>query len=157
MLLYAPPSRQMPLWKRAAVSLGSRRPPGVLLGGVLAIMALAMAISAVTRSQPDLSRPSAAAPFTLTRESVCRAADAARSGNPPEIPAMFFDRLQELAGAVREVDRNATARLLEAKGRVESDLENGSSELAEDLDNLAVITGQAMAAVGGRDPGTCKR
>lgn len=139
------------------MSLGSRRPPGLLLGVVVAIVAVAMAINAATRSPPDLSRSSAAAPFTLTRDSMCRAADAARSGNPAEIPATFFDRVEELAAAVREIDRNITARLLDAKGRVESDLENGSSDLAEDLDNLAVVTGRAMAAVGGRDPGTCKR
>lgn len=88
---------------------------------------------------------------------MCEAADAARNGDPLIIPATFFDRLQELVAAVREIDPTAGVRLLEAKRGVESDLESGSSELAENLDNLAVVTGQAMASVGGSDPGVCQR
>lgn len=64
--------------------------------------------------------------------------------------------LQELVAAVGRSDRSATARLLEAKQRVERDLENGSSELSKNLDNLAVVMGQAMASLGSRDPGPYK-
>ena len=74
---------------------------------------------------------------------------------------MFFDRshqpLHELAAAAQERDRAATARLLEAKERVESGLEKESPTLAEDLDGLAVVTGRAMAVVGSGDPGPCQR
>ena len=146
----------MSLRNRAAVSLGSRRPPGLLLGGVLLIVAVATIINAGTRSRPDPSRPSGAASYGLTRDTVCGAVDAARSGNPPSIPATFFDRLQELVAALGRSDRSATARLLEAKRRVESDLENGSSELSENLDDLAVVMGHAIASLGGRDPGPCR-
>ena len=38
---------------------------------------------------------------------------------------------------------------------MESGLEKASLTLADDLDTLAVVTGRAMAVVGGRDPGPC--
>lgn len=142
-----------------AVTLGSRRPLGLLLGGVFAIVAVAAAVSALTGDSS--SQPPRSSSFGPARDGVCQAAEAARTGDARRARALFFDRshqpLHELAAAAQERDRAATARLLEAKERVESGLEKESPTLAEDLDGLAVVTGRAMAVVGSGDPGPCQR
>ena len=140
-------------------SLGSRRPLGLLLGGMFAIVAVAAAISAVAGRNDGLSQPAREPSFGSARDGVCRAGEAARQGDPVGARAAFFDRshqpLHELAAVTQERDRAAAARLLEAKERVESGLEKASPTLADDLDTLAVVTGRAMAAAGSRDPGPC--
>ena len=142
-----------------AVTLGSRRPLGLLLGGVFAIVAVAAAVGALTGDgSPPPPPPSSS--FGPARDGVCQAAEAARTGDARRARAVFFDRshqpLHELAAAAQERDRAATARLLEAKERVESGLDKESPTLAEDLDGLAVVTGRAMAVVGSGDPGPCQ-
>ena len=143
-----------------SVTLGSRRPLGLLLGGVLAIVAIAAAISAATGEGDQASQASSPPSFELARDGVCQAAEAADHGDATRARSVFFDRshqpLHELAAAAQERDRAATARLLEAKQRVESGLEKGSTTLSEDLDALAIVTGRAMAVVGSRDPGPCQ-
>lgn len=143
------------------MTLGGRRPLGLLLGGVLAIVAVAAAIGALAGSDDQASSPTAGASFASARDGVCQAADAARQGDPAGARAAFFDRahqtLHELAAAAQERDRATAARLLEAKERVETGLERSSPTLAADLDVLAVTTGRAIATAGGRDPGPCQR
>ncbi|MGH9266115.1 MAG: hypothetical protein ACRD1D_15635 [Acidimicrobiales bacterium] len=133
---------------------------GLLLGGVLVIIAVAAAISAVGGRGDGVSQPAREPSFGPARDGVCRAAEAARHGDPAGAKAAFFDRshqaLHELAALAQERDRAAVARLLEAKERVESGLEKASPTLAGDLDTLAVVTGRAMAAAGGGDPGPCQ-
>lgn len=145
---------------RQAVSLATRRPLGLLLGGVLAIVALAAAVSAIFGSADPPPLSPGGSSFASARDGVCRAADAADHGDPAGARATFFDRshqaLHELAATAQERDRAATARLLEAKERVESGLEKPSPALAEDLDDLGAVTGRAMAAVGSPDPGPCR-
>lgn len=143
------------------MSLSSRRPLGLLLGGVLAIVAVAAVISALAGSEGQSSSSPPGPSFASARDGVCQAADAASHGNPAGARTAFFDRahqpLHELAAAAQESDRAAAARLLEAKERVETGLEKSSPTLGADLDVLAVTTGQAMAAAGSRDPGPCQR
>lgn len=142
------------------MSLGSRRPLGLLLGGVLAIVAVAAALSALSGPSDRSSAPGAGPSFESARNGVCQAAESASHGDPAGARATFFDRshqpLHELAAAAQERDRAAAARLLEAKERVETGLEKASSTLAEDLDNLAVAAGRALAAAGSSDPGPCQ-
>ena len=143
------------------MTVGSRRPLGLLLGGVLAIVAVGAAISALTGGLDGTSQPPRSSTFGPARDGVCQAAEAARTGDERRARALFFDRshqpLHELAASAQERDRAATARLLEAKARVESGLEKESPTLPEDLDALAVVTGRAMAVVGCGDPGPCQR
>lgn len=143
------------------MTVGSRRPLGLLLGGVLAIVAVGAAISALTGGLDGTSPPPRPPSFRSARDGVCQAAEALRTGDARRARALFFDRshqpLHELAAAAQERDRAATARLLEAKGRVESGLDKVLPTLAEDLDALAVVTGRAMAVVGSGDPGPCQR
>ncbi|MDP1805867.1 MAG: hypothetical protein Q8K72_11910 [Acidimicrobiales bacterium] len=135
----------------------SRRPLGLLLGGVFAIVAVAAAITAFTGGG---GRESSEPSFGPARDGVCQAAEAARTGDTRRARAVFFDRshqpLHELAAAAQERDRAATARLLEAKERVESGLERRSPTLPQDFDALAAVTGRAMAVVGSGDPGPCQ-
>ena len=142
------------------MSLRSRRPLGLLLGGVLGIVAVAAAVGAFAGSDDGPSGPGDGPSFTAARDGLCQAADAARSGDALAARAVFFDRshqpLHELAAAAQERDRAATARLLEAKERVESGLDRPGTTLAQDLETLAVATGRAMAATGARDPGPCR-
>ena len=140
-----------------SAGLMSRRPLGLLLGGVFAIVAVAAAIGAFTGGG---GRASNEPSFGPARDGLCQAAEAARTGDTRRARAVFFDRshqpLHELAAAAQERDRAATARLLEAKERVESGLERGSPTLPQDFDALAVVTGRAMAVVGSGDPGPCQ-
>lgn len=140
-------------------SLGSRRPLGLLLGGVFAIVAVAAAIGAVAGGSDGGSAPATGPSFAAARDGLCQAGDAAGHGDAAGARAVFFDRshqpLHELAAAAQERDRASAARLLEAKERVESGLDKGSPTLADDLDALAVATGRAMAVAGSRDPGPC--
>lgn len=140
-------------------SLGDRRPLGLLLGGVFAIVLVGAAIGAIARSGDGGSDPMRGPSFAAARDGLCQAGQAASRGDAAGARAVFFDRshqpLHELAAAAQERDRAAAARLLEAKERVESGLEKPSPTLADDLDTLAVVTGRAMAVAGGGDPGPC--
>ena len=139
--------------------LWSRRPLGLLLGAVLAVVAVAAAIGAVVGSG-ERTGTGPGPDFGAVRDGVCQAAAAARDGDTARARATFLDEshegLHDLAAAAQERDRTAAARLLEAKQRVETGLEKGSSSLVDDLEVLAGATGRAMAAVGGRDPGPCR-
>jgi len=144
------------------VSLSSRRPLGLLLGGVLGAVAVIVAIMAFSGAD---DRPTGEggtrSAFGSARTALCQSADAARQGDARRARVVFFDRvhdpLHELAAAAQERDRGAAARLLEAKERVETGLEDAAPTLAEDLDTLALATGRAMAAAGTTDPGPCRR
>lgn len=144
------------------MSLRSRRPTGLLLGGVLAIVAVAFAISALARPDDQTSGTGTGIgqSFRPARDGVCRAGDAASRGDSNGARTAFFDLahqpLHELAAATQERDRAVTARLLEAKEKVETGLEKSSPTLAADLEVLAVATGRAMAVAGGSDPGPCR-
>ena len=140
-------------------SLGDRRPLGLLLGGVFAIVVVAAVIGAIAGEGDGGSEATSGPSFAAARDGLCQAGEAASDGDAAQARAAFFDRshqpLHELAAVAQEGDRAAAARLLEAKQRVESGLEKASSTLADDLDTLAVVTGKAMAVAGGRDPGPC--
>ena len=66
---------------------------------------------------------------------------------------MFYDRahdhLHELARQAQATDRPAAARLLEAKQRVEHDLDAGAAppRLVGDLDRLLAATDAALTAI----------
>jgi len=144
------------------VSLSSRRPLGLLLGGVLGAMAVTVAVMAFSGAD---DRPTGGggtgSAFGSARAALCQSADAARQGDARRARAVFFDHahdpLHELAAAAQERDRGAAARLLEAKERVETGLGHAGPTLAEDLETLALATGRAMAAAGTTDPGPCRR
>lgn len=143
------------------MSLSGRRPLGLLLGGVLGTIAVTVAVMAFTGTDDGpTGEGGAGASFVSAHAAVCQAADAARQGDARRARALFLDlahqSLHELAAAVQERDRAAAARLLEAKGRVETELENPGQTLAGDLDTLAATTGRAMAAAGATDPGSCR-
>jgi len=142
------------------VSLSSRRPLGLLLGGVLGVMAVAVTAFSGADDSPTGGGGTGSA-FGSARDALCQSADAARQGDARRARAVFFDHahdpLHELAAAAQERDRGAAARLLEAKQRVETGLEDAGPTLAEDLETLALATGRAMAAAGTTDPGPCRR
>jgi len=142
------------------MSLASRRPLGLLIGGVLATIAIAVAISTIADSDEGPPGAGAQGSFAAARTAVCQAAGSARQGDAIRARAIFLDDahqpLHELAAAAQQSDRSAAARLLEAKGRVESGLEKASPTLADDLFTLGATTGRAMAAAGGTDPGPCQ-
>jgi len=132
----------------------------LLLGGVLAAMAVIVAVMAFSGADDGPTGESGAGSFASARAAVCQSADAIRQGDARRARALFFDGahepLHELAAATQDRDRGAAARLLEAKERVETGLGDAGPTLAEDLDSLAVTTGRAMAAAGATDPGPCR-
>lgn len=73
--------------------------------------------------------------------------------DPVTAEVTFFDRSHEglhlIAGAAELVDRDAAARLLQAKQRVESGLmAGGAPSLPSDVDALLEATRDALAALG---------
>ena len=93
-----------------------------------------------------------AAPVADAAAALC---DAKRKAPADPLAArrVFYERahdhLHDLARQVEGADRPAAARLLEAKQRVERDLDAGatSQQLVGDLDQLLVATGAALTAI----------
>jgi cytosine/adenosine deaminase-related metal-dependent hydrolase len=105
----------------------------------------------VTADRAAVLREAAAALCTAKRQA---------AGDPAAARRSFYDRahdrLHELARLAERTDRAAAARLLEAKQRVEHDLDGPSppARLAGDLDRLLATTNAALAA-SSISPPTC--
>jgi len=98
-----------------------------------------------------------AAPLADAAAALCTAKDEAAS-DPLAARRVFYERahdhLHELARQAQRTDRSAAARLLEAKQRVEHDLDAGATRqrLAGDLDRLLAATDAALTAISIRPP-----
>ena len=127
----------------------------LITGAVVAVVSLGFE----HETPPPEAAPSARS--SEARDSLCAAAVLVRRGDLGAARPMFFgrahDQLHMLAADTAKRSRPAAARLLEAKARVEGEFDPPAATLAEDLEQLAVATGQAMAAAGGLDPGPCPR
>lgn len=142
----------------------ARRPTGLLLGGVLVLIASVVVVGAALDRRDDRNTPAAKkaaqlARFGSARDGLCDAAAQAFSGELADVRDIFFhlhQNLHDLAAAAEAVDRAAAARLLEAKAVVEANLQRVSTSIAADFDALAGVSGQALALVGGTDPGPCQ-
>ncbi len=147
------------------MSLGRRRPLGLLLGIVVALVTLAVVARATLFSNDSGSAPEAGAKpgdsgsFVTARDGVCAAAGQVRQHDVSGARVVFFDRVHQplhgLATLSARSDRAAAARLLEAKQQVESGFDDGAPSLAQDLDALAGATRSAIVASGLPDPGPC--
>jgi hypothetical protein len=99
-----------------------------------------------------------AAPLTDAAAALCTAKSQAAT-DPLAARRMFYDRahdhLHELARQAQGADRAAAARLLEAKQRVEHDLDAGATprRLVGDLDQLLAATDTALTAISIPPPG----
>ncbi len=113
------------------------------------------AVYALVRARSD--DPAAAAPDLYV--SLCSAVAGLEAGNVDAAERLFTDRvhgpLHTLAAQTAAADRQAAARLLEAKQAVERSLPARSTELAGDLRSLAGRTRAALTVVGGTDVGPC--
>lgn len=100
-----------------------------------------------------------AAPVADAAAALCTARRQAPA-DPLAARRVFYERahdhLHDLARQVQRTDRPAAARLLEAKQRVERDLDAGAipQRLVGDLDRLLVATDAALTAVS-IPPPTC--
>lgn len=115
-----------------------------------AVTALALAVLAVVAARRD--QPNAQDGPAQVHRDLC---DALRSANPAAAAASFTRRihtsLHELAANTETVDRAVTARLLEAKQRVEADLDAGDQPGAlRDLAVLEPLVRDALTATGVR-------
>lgn len=84
--------------------------------------------------------------------AVCRAAGQAEAGDLAAAEATFDDHhvgLHDLAAAAEQEDRAVAGRLLEAKQRVEGELD------AETLRALVDAVAQAVGVTGGTAPDSC--
>ncbi len=90
-------------------------------------------------------------------DGLCGALTSAQE--PEASQQAFYDRshmtLHEIAAELQSVDRAATAALLEAKNRVESDYRAGASpsELEADLSRLITSTVEGLRAMDVESPG----
>ena len=138
---------------------GRRRPLGLLLASVVSAVAVGGLVAFFGDEQDDISLgPSVLPELVEARDGVCRALDDARSRGPAAAHRTFVNRahrpLHDLAAMTSGRDRQAAARLLEAKQRVEADFENGDGSLITDLEGLGAAAGVALSVVGGpRDNG----
>lgn len=123
------------------------------VSAVLVVGGLVLGAGAFTflRSEADAHAPGpASAPYQDVVFALCEAHDA----QPNEARALFADRvhgpLHELADRVAEQDRDAAARLLEAKQQVEFVLDDplaGPEVVRRDLDRLIDSTVAALAVI----------
>ncbi len=134
-----------PASKTPRSPIGTRR-RRVLAAAAVTFLALAtLAVVATRRDEPSAQRGHA-----QVHRDLC---DALRTGDPAAAAASFTRRihtpLHELAANAETVDRAATARLLEAKQRVEADLEGGDQTGAlRDLAVLEPLVRDALSATG---------
>ena len=134
------------------------------LTGIIGLAVIGAGILAVVRFAFDHETPpevSAGTRSSEARDSLCTAAALIRDKDPMTARVIFFgrthDRLHKLAAETAQRSRAAAARLLEAKAKVEGGFDPPAPTLAEDLEAVAAAAGQAMAVVGGTDPGPCER
>ena len=87
-------------------------------------------------------------------DGVCGVARQARAGDPAAARALFVGRVHEdlhqLADELSEMDRAVAARVLEAKQRVEDDLDRpvAPPDLGSDADELVAATGEGLRRLG---------
>lgn len=122
----------------------------VLFGGYL----VAGQLSGEERQAPAQRTQSA-----TTFQKACIAEAAVAGGDAAKAVQIFQDELHEplhvLAASAAQRDRGRAADLLEAKQRVERDVEQGVDPSAEDLKLLADAVSRAVEVVDRRDPGRC--
>ena len=115
-----------------------------------------VASEAFTRSG---SSADSEAPYSRAYEGLCEAHASASRGDVGAAEKTFHDTahepLHELSKDAQQRDRSAAARLLEAKGRVESGFESGERRIAPDLATLLVATRDAFTAAGEPKPSPC--
>ena len=109
---------------------------------VLAVAVLAAACGgngdSEDRTITVAGQPVAVAPLVDAHAALCQAA-----AEPDAARRHFFDRahdqLHTVAKALEDVDRAQAAQLLQAKERVESELQNPPASLPDDLRQLAGV------------------
>ena len=95
-------------------------------------------------------------------DGVCGVALQARAGQRAAAREQFVGRVHEdlhqLADELSEIDRAAAARVLEAKQRVEDDLDRPADppDLGGDADELVAATGEGLRRLG-MAAGECRR
>jgi hypothetical protein len=103
--------------------------------------------------------PDRIATFVAARDGVCDVAKRARSEKITDIGDTSFQRFRQpildLAAAADPTDRWAAARVIETTAVIENRSARAARSLPDELDNLAVAAGRAIAVVGGTDPGPC--
>jgi hypothetical protein len=125
----------------------TRRP--AITAALVGLAALVL-VSCAPASSDDAT--ASAAPLTDAAAALCTAKRQAAM-DPRAARRVFYDRahdhLHDLARQTQATDRSAAARLLEAKQRVEHDLDASSApqRLVGDLDQLLAATNGALTAI----------
>lgn len=134
----------------------TRRPLGLLLGVVFVLVTAGGVLAAIRNDPASQGTGSAATLERLleARDGVCQALKDTRAGRSAAARQAFVDRahvpLHNLAAATARRDRQAAARLLEAKQRVEQDFEDDGGLLTADLQELGTAADAAIGIVGGK-------
>ena len=132
----------------------------LLIWGGMALLVVAIAVG---RAGTDTDTPAAVGATVegsaRAHDALCTALTAAAAGRVDEARAVFFDRahnaLHDTAADAERADRAASARLLEAKQRVEADAASAPTKLAADLRALLPTVRAAIAATGEPTPAAC--
>lgn len=140
-----------PSWARRRLLLAG--------AGVAVVFVAAVAVFGEGSGGPP--SPSVATPSApgQVHDRLCAALTAAATGDLDAARATFQDRvhgpLHDLASAAAETDRATSARLLEAKQRVEASLAASGDSLAAGLAALAPTVRAALVATGEPKPAAC--
>lgn len=125
---------------------------------VVGLLAAAIGLAACGGGRTTTT-PTIPASHRLLLAALCDATAAARRGDAAKARMTFFDRahqpIHELASATAAVDRAASARLLEAKQRVEADVGAAAPSLEVDLADTTLAAHAASVAVGDTTPLPC--
>lgn len=129
-------------------------------GVCLGILVVGLGVAAYSRwSDGDESDAGSRSRWSAAVTGLCTATEQARAGDVAGARRTFLDDshdpLHLLANEVSEDDRGAAAELLEAKERVESELEQGPASLSRDLEALVAATRDAIRTTDGPVPGPC--
>lgn len=97
--------------------------------------------------------------YTPTYAALCDALEAATGSDVVAAKRIFFDgahtSLHDLARDVAEIDRSVSARLLEAKQRLEDDFASLDAAASTHLNQLIVTVDTVLATLGHTPPPPC--
>lgn len=153
------PAQQRPAPERPGPGTArARRQLLLAVAGVAAVVVVAVAVFGEGSGAPARSAVTTSASGQV-HDQVCAALTAAAKGDLDTARATFQDRvhgpLHDIAATAADTDRAASARLLEAKQRVEAALATNGDSLRTDLAALAPTVRDALVATGDSEPAAC--
>ena len=127
--------------------------------GAITIVAFVAGCGSSPITAPTDPSTVAESTFSSTYTALCEVLQQATDGDLAAAHTTFVDDvhgpLHDLAGDAAEVDRPASARLLEAKERVESGFDTLDPSIVTALEELVARLGTVIVSLGHTEPPAC--